>query len=173
MWEGTQYLTLIVTLSNLAGIFPIYVTLSRTPFRYIDCIIVFFSMFASIIHHISSSDKLTIPLGLSRYDAIFLKFDQLMAFIAIIRSLYLTIMYKTTFSPGEFMIGTFAVLNLVYSDIILQNCLNLEILKFDKDLSDGSSGPNGPSNRVLLYTISHSAWHISAFACSGLVYLST
>ncbi|AYV82167.1 MAG: hypothetical protein Homavirus12_11 [Homavirus sp.] len=145
----SQYFNLIVTLTNLTGLYTV-----RFSYRnglYFDMILIFFTMCASILHHISAINRGLDAIYLVSYSYQLLWFDRIMAFSSIIRMLYLVYEYNIHIRANsiDYMLVILALFCLFYSDVIMYH--------------------NNTFDKQFRYCFTHSIWHILAFYTAKIV----
>ena len=149
MLSLSEYLTLIVTITNLAAIPTIQFAFSKS--LYLDAILIFFAMFGSLLHHISARNRGLEPVLFAKYSGELLWLDRIAAVMAISRILYIVYTYNiySKASIDEYLLVFVTLSCLFYSDVIL---------KFNVIFTD-----------KLKYTAIHSLWHICAFVSAKQV----
>lgn len=151
--SASQYLNLIVTLTNIAAIVPIDYAYKNG--LYLDMILLFCVMCASMLHHISGINRGLDGIMFLSYANELLWLDRIVAFLSISRILYLVYKHNIYNKSNSYdhMLISVALFCLFYSDVILQN--------------------NNTFSKQFRYCLTHSLWHISAFICAKQVLFYT
>jgi hypothetical protein len=152
----SRLISLIVSFSNIAGIFAVYIALQNEA--YTDVMLTVSAMVFSFLHHITATNRKLIPFFLAREDRekTLLWLDRIFALTLVIRGiLYLyyisndaIIQYNAFFLYSTIM---FALLCLFISDVLIKNATTTE--------------------RRVVYCIFHCMWHIVAFLCWFVILL--
>src|SRR3990167_6519343 len=139
----TKYFNLIVTLTNLVAVVPINYAYNHN--MHFDMILLILVMCASMLHHISGNNRgLEAILFTSHYNNLLL-LDRIIAFITIVRMIYLIYSYEiyNKFVSYDNLLISVSLLGLLYSDVFL--------------------GKYNTFREKMEYCFTHSLWHITAF----------